>query len=142
MTEKITIRETVRIKLEESSDPEYREFHSRLLPGITGIMGVRTPVLRGIAKDLKKSGWQEYIKEVSGAWKEKGQGTDGVLYDEMIIWGLCICGGCSDWDTAREYVTAFVPAINNWGREEDGELRPACPDLCVPGADKRQRFQG
>ena len=114
MTERITIRETVRIKLEESSDPEYREFHSRLLPGITGIMGVRTPVLRGIAKDLKKSGWQEYIKEVSGAWKEKGQGTDGVLYDEMIIWGLCICGGCRDWDTAREYVTAFVPAINNW----------------------------
>ena len=39
MTERITIRETVRIKLEESSDPEYREFHSRLLPGITGIMG-------------------------------------------------------------------------------------------------------
>ena len=114
MTERITIRETVRIKLEESSDPEYREFHSRLLPGITGIMGVRTPVLRGIAKDLKKSGWQEYIKEVSGAWKEKGQGTDGVLYDEMIIWGLCICGGCRDWDTAGEYVTAFVPAINNW----------------------------
>ena len=75
MTERITIRETVRIKLEESSDPEYREFHSRLLPGITGIMGVRTPVLRGIAKDLKKSGWQEYIKEVSGAWKEKGQGN-------------------------------------------------------------------
>ena len=31
MTERITIRETVRIKLEESSDPEYREFHSRLL---------------------------------------------------------------------------------------------------------------
>ena len=56
MTERITIRETVRIKLEESSDPEYREFHSRLLPGITGIMGVRTPELRGIAKALKNSG--------------------------------------------------------------------------------------
>ena len=114
MPDKPTIRETVRIRLEELSDPEYREFHSRLLPGITGIMGVRTPELRGIAKDLKKSGWREYIKEVSCAWKEKGQGADGVLYDEMIIWGLCICGGCRDWDTAGEYVTAFVPAINNW----------------------------
>ena len=58
MPDKPTIRETVRIRLEELSDPEYREFHSRLLPGITGIMGVRTPVLRGIAKDLKKSGHQ------------------------------------------------------------------------------------
>lgn len=133
MTERITIRETVRIKLEESSDPEYREFHSRLLPGITGIMGVRTPVLRGIAKDLKKSGWQEYIKEVSGAWKEKGQGTDGVLYDEMIIWGLCICGGCRDWDTAREYVTAFVPAINNWA-----VCDIFCGSLKIPAVTKRR----
>lgn len=55
MPDKPTIRETVRIRLEELSDPEYREFHSRLLPGITGIMGVRTPELRGIAKDLKKA---------------------------------------------------------------------------------------
>ena len=114
MSENKTIRETVRKRLEEASDPEYRDFHSRLLPGITGIMGVRTPELRGIAKDLKKSGWREYIKEVSCAWKEKGQGADGVLYDEMIIWGLCICGGCRDWDTARKYITGFVPAINNW----------------------------
>ena len=28
------------------------------------------------------------------------------------------------------------------GCEEDGELRPAGPDICVPGTDKRQRFQG
>ena len=32
MPDKPTIRETVRIRLEELSDPEYREFHSRLLP--------------------------------------------------------------------------------------------------------------
>ena len=30
----------------------------------------------------------------------------------------------------------------NGGCEEDGELRPAGPDICVPGTDKRQRFQG
>ena len=46
MSENKTIRETVRKRLEEASDPEYRDFHSRLLPGITGIAGVRTPVLR------------------------------------------------------------------------------------------------
>ena len=28
------------------------------------------------------------------------------------------------------------------GAEEDGELRPEGPDICVPGTDKRQRFQG
>lgn len=109
-----TVRETIRKKLEASADPEYREFHSRLLPGVTGILGVRTPVLRSIAKELKKDGWQEYINQVSAAWKETGQGDDGVLYDEMMVWGLCICGGCRDWNSAREYVAQFVPAINNW----------------------------
>ena len=32
--------------------------------------------------------------------------------------------------------------LRTGGCEEDGELRPAGPDICVPGTDKRQRFQG
>lgn len=109
-----TIRDRIRRELEASADPEYGKFHSRLLPGITGILGVRTPKLRSIARTLVKDGWQEYVEEVSCAWKEKGQGDGGVLYDEMILWGLCICGGAKDWDLAGEYTAGFVPAINNW----------------------------
>lgn len=104
----------VRQRLREEADPGYREFHSRLLPGITGIAGVRTPALRKIARDLIKDKWQEYVREVSRRFKEEGQGENGVFYDEMILWGLCIAGGCRDWDTARPYVEEFVPAINNW----------------------------
>ena len=109
-----TLIETIRGQLRELADPEYREFHSRLLPGITGIMGVRTPQLRGLSKQLIKDGWQEYIKQVSLAWKQTGQGEKGVYYDEMILWGLCICGGFKDWDRALPYIEEFVPAINNW----------------------------
>lgn len=108
------IREQVRLRLEASADPEYREFHSRLLPGITGILGVRTPVLRSMAKELAGEGWREYVAQVSGAWKDGGQGQDGVLYDEMILWGLCICNGCRDLDSVLAYTADFVPAINNW----------------------------
>lgn len=109
-----TIRERIRQELNGAADPAYRDFHSRLLPGITGILGVRTPMLRKISRELVKGEWQEYIAEVSAAWKEDGQGAEGVYYDEMILWGLCICGGCRDWDRAREYAAAFVPAMNNW----------------------------
>lgn len=109
-----TIRYRTRRELEAIADPEYREFHSRLLPGITGILGVRTPMLRGISRKLVKDGWQEYVDEISLAWKENGQGAEGVLYDEMILWGLCICGGCKDWEPAAKYIAGFVPAINNW----------------------------
>ena len=62
MPDKPTIRETVRIRLEELSDPGIPGIPQPASAGITGIMGVRTPELRGIAKDLKKSGWREYIK--------------------------------------------------------------------------------
>ena len=75
MPDKPTIRETVRIRLEELSDPEYREFHSRLLPGITGIMGVRTPELRGIAKDLKKERMAGIHKRGIVCLEGKGPGS-------------------------------------------------------------------
>lgn len=107
-------QEAVRRRLREEADPGYREFNSRLLPGITGIVGVRTPSLRKIARDLTKDNWQDYIKQISQRYKQEGQGKNGVYYEELMLWGLCIAGGCRDWETARPYVEEFVPAINNW----------------------------
>lgn len=110
----ISVREQMIERLKQEADQEYREFHSRLLPGITGILGVRTPMLRSLAKELLKGDWREYISQVSSAWKTDGQGEDGVYYDELILWGLCICGGFKKWEPAGPYVEEFVPAINNW----------------------------
>lgn len=109
-----TIRMEYREKLRMLADPEYGEFHKKLLPGAEGVMGVRTPHLRKLARELVKNGWKDYVKEISQAWKETGQGETGVWYDEIILWGLAICGGCKDWATAKAYVEEFIPAINNW----------------------------
>ena len=109
-----SIREQYRTRLNGLTDPKYREFHRRLLPGVEGVLGVRTPELRRLARELLKDGWQAYISQVSDAWREKGQGEDGVYYDEIILWALCVCGGCKTWDTARSYVEEFIPAIDNW----------------------------
>lgn len=109
-----TVREVMRKRIEDMADPVYREFQSKLLPGITGIAGVRTPDLRKLSRELLRDGWREYVREVSQGFLDKGQGTDGVLYDEMILWGLCAAGGCRDWVLAKDYVAEFVPAINNW----------------------------
>ena len=48
--------EQVRQFLKENQDPEYREFHSKLLPGTENIMGVRLPILRKFAKQLAAYG--------------------------------------------------------------------------------------
>ena len=37
-------------------DNKYQEFHSKLCPGTNNIIGVRIPVLRKYAKDIKEIG--------------------------------------------------------------------------------------
>ena len=46
---------TVRERLEERGDPKNADFVARLTPGIPreSILGVRLPVMRGIAKELR-----------------------------------------------------------------------------------------
>ncbi|MCC8025115.1 MAG: DNA alkylation repair protein [Clostridium sp.] len=109
-----SIRERYKARLKDLADPQYREFHSRLLPGVEGVLGVRTPDLRKLSGELLKDDWQTYIREVSDAWKLHGQGERGVCHDEIILWALSVCGGCKTWDTAKAYVEEFIPAINNW----------------------------
>ena len=109
-----SIQENVRQRLLAAADPDFGEFSRRLVPGIDGILGVRTPVLRSLAKELKRDGWEEYIRELSLLWREKGQGRDGAAHEEMVLWGLCIGGGCRDWEHARLLAEEFIPAINNW----------------------------
>ena len=109
----IPLRDSIREKLEAAADPAYREFHSRLLPGTEGILGVRTPDLRRLAKELVRSkdgAWKEYIDQLSTAWRR----CEPVLYDEKIIWALSICGGCSTWQQAEAYIAGFIPVIDNW----------------------------
>ena len=75
----------------------------------------------------------ENIKRRRGFGKNQGTGNtdDGRSGRPGSEAGHCAGGG----KTGR-YV------LRTGGCEEDGELRPAGPDICVPGTDKRQRFQG
>ena len=76
--------------------------------------GSASALSRSLAKELLKGDWKEYISQVSAAWKAEGQGEDGVYYDELILWGLCICKGFKKWEDAAPYIIGFIPAINNW----------------------------
>lgn len=55
--------EQVRQFLKENQDPEYREFHSKLLPGTENIMGVRLPILRKFAKQLAAQAWKDWFEQ-------------------------------------------------------------------------------
>ncbi len=50
------VMQAIRAELESNIDAKYREFHSSLVPGQNcRILGVRIPVSRRIAKDLRLS---------------------------------------------------------------------------------------
>ena len=106
------LRARVYGQLLQAADEKYREFHKGLLPGISGILGVRTPVLRKLAAGLSASERAAYIEEMERILSGK---EDGPLpcYDEKIIWGLCI-GKIKSWTEAESHIRAFIPAIDSW----------------------------
>ncbi|MDF2500253.1 MAG: putative alkylation repair enzyme [Anaerosporomusa subterranea] len=96
--------ETVRERILELVDEEYRQFHSSLLPGTNNILGVRLPLLRELAKELAKGDWRGYLATAQDEY-----------YEEVMLQGLVIGYAKADIDEILAYVAAFVPKINNWG---------------------------
>lgn len=98
-------REEILRRLFELQDKEYREFQLKLMPGVEAdaVIGVRTPLLRGLAKDLVKQYGMELLLEVIG--KD--------YYDERNLYGLVLME-VKDFDRCVKCVDAFLPCIDNW----------------------------
>ena len=86
------------------ADEQYRQFHSKLVPGKNNILGVRLPHLRKLAQELAKNDWQTYIATAHDDYNE-----------EIMLQGLVIGYVKGDIREILSYVTNFVPKINNWG---------------------------
>lgn len=86
-------------------DEKYRDFQARLIPTVDKqtMIGVRTPELRRIAKDIYKSG------ESTGFMRALPHGT----FEENQIHAFLI-GMIKDPDECLEKLEAFLPYIDNW----------------------------
>lgn len=93
----------IKTELTELAEPEYQAFHSRLLPGIDGIMGVRVPALRKLAQRISKGEWRTYLD--AGCFD---------TYEETMIHGMIIGYAKMDPEERTQYFDKFVPQINNW----------------------------
>ena len=96
-------------------DPAYRDFTAPLLPNLPRetIIGVRTPALRRLAKELKQEGKAgEFLRQLPHAFFEEN-GLHAAL--------LCLE---RDFDFCLEEVERFLPHIDNWATC-DG-LNPDC----------------
>jgi len=91
--------------LKENIDKEYANFQSKLIPNIesTTVLGVRTPILRSIAKKLAGSDEAEvFMNSLPHKYFEENQ-LHAFIISEIKDATVCI-----------QRYTEFVPYINNW----------------------------
>ncbi len=97
------MEKTIRERICSLADDEYRQFQSKLVPGVDNILGVRLPRLRKLAKELAKGDWRKDIALMQDKY-----------YEEVMLQGLIIGYAKTDIEEILHYVAAFVPKINNW----------------------------
>lgn len=93
----------IREKIFELADAKYKEFHSGLCPNTNNIVGVRVPVLRNYAKELAKGDFRTYLANAKDEY-----------YEEVMLQGMVIGLAKMELEERLEYITKFVPKIDNW----------------------------
>lgn len=87
--------------LETFKDEEYKKFHSKLTLK-NNLIGVRTPQLKKIAKEISKYDYKGFIYT-----------TSNKTYEEKTIHGLTI-GYLKDYEETIYYLDRFLKHIDNW----------------------------
>lgn len=86
-------------------DLKYKEFHSKLLPGIEqeSVIGIRTPMLRKFAKEYRKSeAAKAFLQELPHRYYEENNLHMMMITEEK------------DYQMRLKQVKEFLPYINNW----------------------------
>jgi len=86
----------------ESAEPEYAAFSSKLIPGKEGIIGVRIPVLKKLAKKLIEDDWEAFLEE------------EPSNFEEEMLKGLVIATAPMDAARRISYTGGFLGTIDNW----------------------------
>ena len=97
--------QTIREELKAHADEDYRAFQAPLMPTVdpATIMGVRTPVLRRLAKSLRGTeGGEALLGDLPHTYFEENQ------LHAFLIEGL------RDFDVAVAAVDKFLPYVDNW----------------------------
>lgn len=87
------------------SDADYRVLQQKIIPNVDPelIIGIRTPVIREFAKELRKSGgYAEFIEKLPHQYFEEYMLHVMILNDEK------------DYETAIRETERLLPYINNW----------------------------
>lgn len=89
--------------MRDLSDERYRAFHSKLVPNVNNIMGIRVPLMRKLSKEISKGDYEGFLKACGNKY-----------YEETMLRGLVIAQLNLNYDSLVEYVDNFLNHIDNW----------------------------
>lgn len=109
-------------------DEKYAEFQSRLTPTLPRgyFIGVRTPALRGYAKELAKQGCADFLGALPHEYFEENQLHAFIISEEK------------DFDRCIAEVERFLPFINNWATcdQPSPKAFKKAPERLLPYIDR------
>ncbi len=92
-------------KMYDLQDLKYRDMQIKIVPNIDpeSIIGVRTPELKSMAKDILKAGdYKDFLEELPHKYFEENQ-----LHAFIV-------SGIKDTDECMEELEKFLPYVDNW----------------------------
>lgn len=91
-------------EIKSNKDDSYKEFHSKLVPGIYNILGLRGPIAKQIAKKYANTdtGYQ-FLNDLPHSY-----------YDENLVHGYMLGYLKGDIDTLKDHIVNFLTYIDNW----------------------------
>ena len=123
-------------------DISYRDFHSKLMPTIEKdrIIGIRVPVLRAYAKEVKKN------MDVESFFND----LPHYYYEENNLHAFIIAM-TKDFDTCLSQIEAFLPYIDNWAtcdqispcifQKNKEKIFPKIVEWCSSGDDEEYKVR-
>lgn len=97
------MEKTLREKLFELADEEYRIFSSALLPVTETLIGVRMPALRRLAREIAENDWRAFMTAY-----------DSRYFEEFMLQGMVLGYVKADIEELLAYAAEFVPKISCW----------------------------
>ena len=113
--------EIIRSHLSDLQDLKYKDFHTKLIPGVDPdtVIGVRAPALKAYARELKNVDTSAFLADLPHKY-----------YDENNLHGLLIMS-IKDYDEGIAAIRTFLPYVDNW----------ATCDLLRPVSFKKHRAE-
>ncbi len=108
--ESIKEYENFRKYLFELSEEKFQKFTKKLIPNYENIIGIRTPILKNIAKIISKNNYENYFKTFDEFIKNKNT----IYHEEKLFYSYMIIYSKENYETKLKRINKFIDLIDNW----------------------------